>query len=159
MVILANIYYICCHKLQSGDCKMHSETITHSGKVKEIKDTCVEVEIQTGSACGHCSASDQCVAADSGSRKISVENYSGPPLQVGDSVTLTGKNRDGLSAVFLAYFLPFILIIITLFTANTILNNEAVSGLISLGILVPYYGIIWLFKNRLKRKFSFKINS
>ncbi|MFC0876008.1 SoxR reducing system RseC family protein [Saccharicrinis sp. FJH2] len=158
MLILANIYYICCHKLQSGDCKMHSEAITHSGKVQKISGDCIEVEIQTGSACGHCSASDQCVAADSSTRRITVENYQGPALNIGDWVTLTGKNRDGLTAVFFAYFLPFILVIVTLFVSNSIVDSEAISGLISLGILIPYYIVLWLFKNRLKRKFSFKIN-
>jgi sigma-E factor negative regulatory protein RseC len=136
---------------------MAPETIIHSGKVQQITGDCIEVEIQTGSACGHCSASDQCVAADSGTRKITVEKYNGPPLELGAQVTLTGKNRDGLTAVFFAYFLPFLLVILTLFIANAFIENEAVSGLISLGILIPYYAIIWLYRSRLKRRFSYKI--
>lgn len=136
---------------------MGSEAILHQGKVNQISEDRIEVEIQTGSACAHCSANGQCVSADSKTRKVTVDNYNGPELHVGDMVTLTGHKQDGLTAVFFAYFLPFILVIVTLFTANTILNNEAISGIISLVVLIPYYAVIWLLKNRLKQKFSFKI--
>ena len=136
---------------------MHSEAIIHQGTVKRIFGDSVEVEIQTGSACAHCSATDQCVSADSKTRIITISNYQGAALSEGEDVTIKSDSNNGLTAVLLAYFIPFILVVLTLFTVNSFINNEAIAGGAALGILVPYYFFIWVYKNKLRTKFTFKI--
>ena len=136
---------------------MQSTAIEHSGIVKKILGNHIEVDIQTSSACAHCSATDQCVSADSKTRTISIDDYDGPALREGDVVQLTGSSKTGLKAVMIAYFIPFILVVATLFIANYILKNEASAGLMALGILIPYYAIVWLSKSKIKKQFSFKI--
>jgi sigma-E factor negative regulatory protein RseC len=136
---------------------MHSEAIVHQGIVKRITGDFIEVEIQTGSACAHCSATDQCVSADKKTRIINIDNFNDSNLSLGDTVTVKAANSNGLSAVLYAYFIPFLLIVITLFIMNAIVESEAIAGLISLSILIPYYSIIWLLKDRLKKRFTFKI--
>lgn len=137
---------------------MSTQAIEHQGRVSVISGSHVEVEIQTSSACAHCSATDRCISADSKTRIITVEDYNGPKLNKGDMVSLKGESKNGLTAVFFAYFLPFLLIIATLFTVNGFMKDEALAGLASLAILIPYYSIIWFFRNRFKKHFSFKIN-
>lgn len=136
---------------------MHSEAIIHQGTVKRVFGDNVEVEIQTGSACAHCSATDQCVSSDSKTRNITVTNYRGSVLSEGDEVTIKSDNNNGLTAVLFAYFVPFILVVLTLFIVNYFIKNEAIAGGAALGILVPYYFVIWIYKNKLRKKFTFKI--
>jgi sigma-E factor negative regulatory protein RseC len=136
---------------------MHTEKVTHQGVIDDITTNTVKVRIQTTGSCLHCSSKEQCISSSGESRVISVENYNGSDFKKGDMVTLVGEKGDGLTAVFYAYFLPFLLVITTLMVANLFIYNELVSGLVALGILLPYYLLLWLNKKSLQQKFTYKI--
>lgn len=136
---------------------MHTDKITHQGVIDDITANTVKVRIQTSSSCAHCSVNDQCISSSGESRIITVDSYIGSALHKGDLVTLTGEKGSGLKAVFYAYFLPFLLIVGTLIIATQYIQNEIVSGLASLGILIPYYFVLWINKKRLQQKFTYKI--
>ena len=70
---------------------------------------------------------------------------------------LIGETSMGMMAVVLAFIIPFILLIFSLFLFMALMENELYSALLSLAILIPYYFILWLNKTRLKQKFSFTI--
>lgn len=55
------------------------------------------------------------------------------------------------------YFLPFILVIISLLIIYKITKNQAVAGLISLTILIPYYIILYFLRKKMKSSFLFAI--
>jgi len=134
-----------------------ANVITHQGIVENIDDTHVFVRIIQTSACVSCSVKGHCLAADS-KEKILEINAPQSSYKVGDSVTVLGQTSLGMKAVLLAFFIPFLILVISLFICMSVLDgNELLSGLISLGLLVPYYYIIWLNRTNLKKSLSFTI--
>lgn len=65
-----------------------------------------------------------------------------------------------MKAVLLAFVLPFIVLLLALIISLKLTGgDEAVSALVSLGTLVPYYLIIYICRNRLSRSFMFILES
>ncbi len=143
-------------KLQCRHYKM-SKKIEHTGIIRHIEGKKVKVEIIQMSACSSCHAKGACTAADM-DEKIIDAHSNNPNLKVGDAVNIYGENGSGLFAVLLAFVIPFTLILITLIVTGHFIQNEAISGLISLSVLVPYFIILSLFNNKLKKKFTFYIS-
>lgn len=130
--------------------------IDHEGTILEIKDGKISVGIVNVSACSGCHAKGACTMSDMKEKSIDVLDYSNK-FEVGEKVNLSYRESLGWLAMFLAYVLPFIIVIITLFVATAITENELISGLSALAILIPYYIILTFFKGRLKKTFSFTI--
>ncbi len=97
-----------------------------------------------------------CSAFEMSEKVIEVKNDHKPLLKTGDRVDLVMTRSMGSKAVILGYFLPFVLVMLTLLISSSYLS-ELWAGLLSLSILVPYYIILALFKDRLSRTFEFKI--
>lgn len=134
-----------------------ANVITHQGIVENITDTHVFVRIIQTSACAHCSAKGLCSSADTKEKVIEVTQPHAP-YQVGESVTIIGQTSMGMMAVLVAFFIPFLVLIFSLFISMHVSGgNELLSGLISLGVLIPYYFMVWLNKAKLKKNFSFTI--
>ena len=130
--------------------------VTHKGIVKEVSKKGIIVGIIAESACAACHAKGACSAADMAEKEIEIE-HDGRSFQVGQHVLITGKSSQGFKALFIAYLLPFLLIMTMLVISTNLTENEGLSGLLSIGILVPYYLMVYLFRNRLKRGFNFQI--
>lgn len=133
-----------------------SGEISHKGIVKEFSQKGIIVAIIAESACAACHAKGYCSAADMTEKEIEIDHYEGE-FHIGQHVQVTGKTSQGFKALFLAYLLPFLLIMTVLIVSSGLTGNEGLSGLLSLGILIPYYLIVYLFRNRLKRSFDFEI--
>lgn len=144
------------HKLQCGHYKM-SKKIEHTGIIRHIEGNKVKVEIVQMSACSSCHAKGACTAADMDEKIIDAINDN-PALKVGDAVNIYGENGGGLFAVLLAFVIPFVLILLSLIITGRFIQSEAISGLISLSVLIPYFIILSLFNNKLKKKFTFYIS-
>jgi sigma-E factor negative regulatory protein RseC len=63
----------------------------------------------------------------------------------------------GYIALFLGYILPGITVIALLITLISVKLPELTSGLISLGILIPYYSVLFFFRERIDKKFTFTL--
>ena len=81
----------------------------------------------------------------------------GNEIYIGDKVILSCQKSNIHQAVFLAFVLPFILILITLIILLRVISNEVILGFISLSVLLPYYVILSFFKVKLRSKFKFDI--
>jgi sigma-E factor negative regulatory protein RseC len=114
------------------------------------------VSIIQQSACSGCHAKGACSVAEMDEKIIDVES-SDKILKVGDSVTLYGQSSMGLLAVLLAFVIPFLLILITLLILRYYISSEALSGLIALSTLIPYYIVLSLFNRKLKTRLQFYI--
>lgn len=134
-----------------------SKKIEHSGIIRHIDGDKVKVEIIQMSACSACHAKSACSAADMDEKIIDALSNN-PNLKVGDAVNIYGENSGGLLAVLLAFVIPFTLILLTLIISGRYIQNESLSGLISLSVLVPYFIILSLFNKKLKKKFTFYIS-
>jgi len=130
--------------------------IEHTGIIDSIQDNRFRILIIQQSACSECDAKGACTLSDQKEKIVEVEN-SDSSFKVGDKVQLVGKNSIGLLAVFLAFVMPFILILILLIFLQSLFSNEIISGGFALFVLVPYYIILSLFNKKLKTKFKFEI--
>ena len=69
---------------------------------------------------------------------------------------LTGSLEMGLKAVWWAYIAPLLLLVAVLLVAGAS-GNEPLAALSALAVLAVYYGLLYLNRGRLTRKFSFTI--
>ena len=136
---------------------MTNNTIKHLGIVENIQGSHLSVRIVQTSACAACSAKGHCSSADSKDKIIDIIDTAASSYQVGEKVMVVGETSMGMMAVVLAFIIPFVLLIFSLFLFTALMENELYSALLSLAILIPYYFILWLNKTRLKQKFSFTI--
>jgi len=133
----------------------HTDIIQHEGIVESIGADSVSVRILQASACSSCSARGLCRSSES-KEKLIVARGHYPTLKEGDSVVLQGYVRQGLRASMLAYVVPLVLMTIALF-AGTHLGGEAAGALAALLVLTLYYVVLYLLRDRLGRKFEFKL--
>ena len=136
---------------------MTNNTIKHLGIVENIQGSHLSVRIVQTSACAACSAKGHCSSADSKDKIIDIIDTAASSYQVGEKVMVVGETSMGMQAGALAFIIPFVLLIFTLFLFMALIENELYVALLSLAVLVPYYYILWLNKTRLKQKFSFTI--
>jgi sigma-E factor negative regulatory protein RseC len=130
------------------------EFIEHTGLVEGIDSGVIYVRIQQVSACSACHAKGACSTADVADKVIEVADNGA--YNVGQLVLLTGSYSLGLKAVFYAFILPFLCMFLTLYI-STQYTSELKGGLLSLGILLPYYIVLSLFRKSLKKSFTFQI--
>ena len=136
---------------------MTNNTIKHLGIVENIQGSHLSVRIVQTSACAACSAKGHCSSADSKDKIIDIIDTAASSYQGGEKVMVVGETSMGMMAVVLAFIIPFVLLIFSLFLFMALMENELYSALLSLAILIPYNFILWLNKTRLKQKFSFTI--
>jgi sigma-E factor negative regulatory protein RseC len=134
-----------------------ADNVYHSGIVESIQYTQAEVRIVQQSACGSCHAKSMCALSDLKEKIVHVDIPSHRKVQVGETVTIVMQESKGMLAVLLAYFLPFLLLMITLVTTWSMTANEGLSGLLAVGILIPYFLILYALRDRIKKEFVFKI--
>ena len=129
-------------------------TIEHQGVIISKDDKIARVKIEQTSACASCHVKSVCGASDK-PEKIIDANIMDDTLKVGDQVTIIGQKSLGFQAILLAYILPFIVIIATLFIVNVFTTNEIIIGTCALASLIPYFIVLRLMRNKIQAKFQF----
>ncbi|WP_430812293.1 MULTISPECIES: SoxR reducing system RseC family protein [unclassified Carboxylicivirga] len=130
--------------------------IEHEGVVEAVSSQLIKVRIVNESACASCHAKGSCTAADLQDKLIDIYEVKGN-FTVGQKVILMGRKSLAPKAVLLAYIYPIILMLLTLSGTYFTTNNELLAGGLALFILLPYYAVIYLLKDKLTRTFSFTI--
>lgn len=131
--------------------------IRHEGVVNSIDGQKVTVRILQASACSGCQASRICNAAESKEKLVEVDMADAESLSVGQTVTVVAGERMGMTAVMLAFGLPLLLLIVALIAALRVSGSEKVAAIVSLAVQVPYYVVLFLCRNRIKKDFGFRI--
>jgi len=132
--------------------------IRHKGLVTKIENNTIFVDIEVKSACASCHANGYCSSFGKNEKVIEVnaENY--PNVKIGDIVTVMLKESLGFVALFFGYILGVIFLIIFLIIGLKLFTNESHAALFSLGGISLYYFVIWLFREKFKKTFSFQID-
>ena len=103
-----------------------SQLIEHAGVIHQIDGRHIRVQILQESACSGCHAKGACSAADMKDKFVDIESDSSD-YKVGEQVTLYGQSSMGLFAVLLAFVIPFLIILLTLFILKNYIDNLVVS--------------------------------
>lgn len=136
------------------------DRIEHEGRIIEISENFISVEILSKSACAGCHAKGVCAASDESVKVVEVpltistlaQDYS-----VGETVNVILKQSLGIQAIWIAYVVPLVLLVISLFVFSSLKMGDLNTGLFSLGVLALYYAGVFLFRNKLSKIFTFSI--
>ena len=134
-----------------------ADIIKHRGIVEKVEGAHVVVRIVQTSACAACSAKGLCNASESKEKQIDVYEVNAF-YRIGEEVVLCGTTSMGMRAVFLAFGIPMLLLMVALFVTMRVTDGDAlVSSLVALFAVVPYYLVIYFMKDKLNKTFSFTI--
>ena len=129
------------------------DAIRHRGIVERVDGEMATVLIAQTSACAACHAAKMCMASESREKRI--EARMTEPLQAGDEVEVLVREQAGWLAVFLAYIIPFLLLVAAVAGFDKMGWSEAKAGTGALVSVAVYYVILRMFRDKLQRKFTF----
>lgn len=131
--------------------------IQHQGVVEKIEKHKVFVKIEQEAACSACHARSACLASDKKEKLIEVDDTSGM-YSIHEPVIISAHSSVGFLAVIMAFAIPLALVITALLIGMNQSGNEGIGGLVGLSVLIPYYFILYIFRNKLKKKFVFSLS-
>ena len=134
-----------------------NEKITHAGIVEQIDGGRVRVRIMQTSACAACKVAGHCNAAEAKEKLVDVFTASASQWKVGDAVTVAASRQMATQALLLAFGLPLVIMLAVLLAVLSLTGREGLSALCALGALLPYYGVLWLYRGRLQQRMAFWI--
>lgn len=136
---------------------MKEETIAHEGVITKITDDEVQVKIVSMSACAACHAKSACTMSDQAEKLLTIPRPEGQELHLFQKVNVVMSVGQGNRAAVLAYLVPIVLLLAVLFVCLGLGLGEGLSALISIVALIPYYLILYLRRDRLKKRFEYII--
>jgi len=120
--------------------------LEHAGQVTDYHHGRIKISL-TGSGCSACHNS-LCMLGGSKAKEVEL-SINKNEWKIGDEVLVKINPSSGYKAVVFLYLLPFLLMLGALIFLLGIGYSEGVSGLTSMVILVPYFGIVYGFNKRL----------
>lgn len=130
---------------------MYTEELTEEGIVKDSKDGIATIVISNSDSCEECTAKVYCKPGNSNERNLVVKDPFG--VNPGDKVRVSIKGSKVLSASFMLYGVPLILLVGSIFIGMQIFtyNKELFSALMGFG-LVSIYSFLFLIVSKHKRQ-------
>ncbi len=132
-------------------------TVEHDAFIREITDKSIIVDVLAKSACISCQLKGVCSVSDIEHKSVEIPKLNTKEYKKGQKVVVYLSRKQGLMAVFWGYFLPFLLVLSTLIISLQLTGNEGIAGLLSIGILAPYYLILYFFNKKISKKYDFKL--
>ena len=118
----------------------------------------MKVRIEQSSACAGCKVAAHCSASERKEKVIDIyDKASMAGRKTGDHVTVVASIQTGMRAVLLGFGIPFLILILTLVIVYKLSGNELIAAISSIVALIPYYIIIYLLRDHLRKKFSFVV--
>ena len=130
--------------------------IKHKAFVKEVVGETMTVTILNESACSSCHAQGACNLSEFQEKDIEISSFN-RSYSTGEQVTVIFQESQGFKALFYGYMAPFFLVLLMLMITFSVTNNEILSGLLALGVLIPYYTTLYFFRHNLKKIFKFEV--
>ena len=136
-----------------------SNNIRHEGIIDSIEEGCVHVRILQTSACAACKVAGYCNAAESKEKIIDIFDAGKSGLKVGDAVVVSTSGDVAARALLWAFGVPFVWLVAVLLLVLWQTGDEGLAAVSSLLSLIPYYGILFLLRHRMRRQMAFVIES
>ena len=133
------------------------ETISHEGIVTKITDEELEIRILAQSACAACHAKSACGMGEQQEKILTVPRPKDKDFALMQKVNVKMAIGQGNKAAVLAYLIPILLLLAALFVCLGLGINEGLSALIAIVALIPYYIVLYLKRDKLKKKFEYSI--
>ncbi len=133
------------------------DQIRHPGRIEKIEEGKITVTILSQSACSTCHSKSMCSVSEMEEKVIDIRNPENIQYEVGEQVTVYMKKSLGTKAVFYGYLFPFLVVFVSLILIISLTQNEGLAALVSLGLLVPYYYLMHLLKDKFSKTFEFSL--
>ena len=131
--------------------------IEHSGEVERVAEGRVFVRITAQSACSSCRAREACGMGEAQEKVIEVCTPRAGEFVPGEQVTVGVGQRMGVTAVVLAYVVPFFFLLGALGLSSALGIAEGAAALAALGAVAVYYLLLWLLRHKIENTIHFTI--
>lgn len=131
--------------------------VSHKGRVLSITPEVTTVAIEQHSACSECHAAGLCTLSDVVEKAVEVPTRPFAAYNVGDEVEIVLKASMGFKAVWLAYFIPLVVLLAVILLLAWLGVGEVVAGLSGIGAVGVYYFFLWIFREKLRNEYTFTI--
>ena len=133
------------------------EEVAHKGKVVKVTPQVTTVAILQHGACSECHAAGLCGMSDMAEKTVEVPTDPYAFYVVGDEVEVLLKASMGMKAVWLAYFIPLLVLLAVVLLLSALHVGEVVTGVCALVAVGLYYLLLYLFRDKLKNEYIFTI--
>jgi sigma-E factor negative regulatory protein RseC len=130
---------------------------THPGTVTHVEKGRVVVQMRVLSACASCEAHGKCGFADAKDKIVEVDTRDWQQYQPGDHVTVIIQSGNGMKAVFIAYVMPGLLLLGSFIGFYLLQIGDGLTALLSLLVVGLYGLILYLLRDKLQKKFTFRL--
>lgn len=131
--------------------------IEHSGEVERVAEGRVFVRITAQSACSSCRAREACGMGEAQEKIIEVCTPRAGEFVPGQQVTVGVGKRMGVTAVVLAYVVPFFFLLGALGVSSALGIAEGAAALAALGAVAVWYLLLWLLRRKIENTIHFTI--
>ena len=140
---------------------MERGQIRHEGVVESVEEGLVRVRILQASACAACKVTSKCHTAESKEKVIdvTVNGHEAFRWEKGQAVTVCTSGTMAGRALLLGFGVPLLIMLTVLVATLAAGCSEGTAALLMIASLIPYYIVLWLFRNRIARNISFYIES
>ena len=136
---------------------MSKNKVTHPGYINKIEPHQVEVSIVSVSSCASCQIKGHCSISDTEVKSVWIGTNDTSAYHIGQEVTVEMSQTLGTWAVLLGYVFPFIVLLIGLIIFIETGLDQGLAGILAVGLLLPYYGVLYLMRNWLGKRFTYSI--
>lgn len=137
---------------------MKEDCVEQKGIVIKKQEDKVIVKIEQKSTCSSCHARGACTSLDKKDKEIEIKTQDTQNYNIGDEVIITISTKLGMKAVFIAFVLPLILLVIALFLSIKLFSlTQSLSALVSLLVVAVYYFFLYKQNLFLSKEFNFLI--
>jgi sigma-E factor negative regulatory protein RseC len=137
---------------------MKEDCVEQKGIVIKKQEDKVIVKIEQKSTCSSCHARGACTSLDKKDKEIEIKTKDTQNYNIGDEVVITISTKLGMKAVFIAFVLPLILLVIALFLSIKLFSlTQSLSALVSLLVVAAYYFFLYKQNLFLSKEFNFLI--
>ena len=133
------------------------EEVAHKGKVVKMTPQVTTVAILQHGVCSQCHAAGLCGMSDMAEKTVEVPTDPYAFYGVGDEVEVLLKASMGMKAVWLAYFIPLLVLLAVVLLLSALHVGEVATGISALVAVGLYYLLLYLFRDKLKDEYIFTI--
>lgn len=133
------------------------EEVSHKGKVIKMTPQLTTVAFLQHGACSGCYAAAYCGMGDLAEKVVEVTTDPYAAYGVGDEVEVLLKATMGLKAVWMAYFLPLLVLLGTVLGLIGLGVGEVPAALAALAAVGVYYLLLYLLRGKLRNEYIFVI--
>ena len=134
-----------------------SSKVTHEGIIEAIDNRHISVRIIQQGACASCKVAAHCNASDTKVKIVDVYADSSH-LTVGQKIVVSTSGSAVKNALLIGFLFPLFMIVFLIVFSKVLGKTDDVAALLALGSLIPYYIIVWLFRNKIAQKITFHID-